>query len=414
MPEPSKTLTGQTAPGDRRIERHRPGDRAGSGPGRGRRDVHARQNRAGADATAAVDRRLWAAGPKCCWPIWPTPPRTTAGRRGLGLAGSARHPGQQCRRRRADRRGRGLAVRGKTPNGCGRSTSRERSVSRDCWASGCEQRGSGAIVNMGWDQAEHGMAGASGEIFAATKGAVMAFSKSLARSLAPAVRVNCVAPGWIKTAWGQHASQAWQDRAKRESLLGRWGTPDDVAHAVVFLASPAASFITGHILPVNGGLAMPGNGQALLGTRRATPSWPLRPPFEDPWKHRPRPKHDHSRQQCDRHRKRDGEPDNCRGGGDRDRQRPRVEHEWCSVGLGRPYQDCSTAAGVAAFAVGIKWQVKTQPAINSEIPSHAARAHPFYYRTPGGIRPTGRARAVGGRDRLWLHGRSAADHGGGA
>jgi len=115
-------------------------------------------------------------------------------------------------------------------------------------------RGSGAIVNMGWDQAEHGMAGASGEMFSAVKAAVMAFSKSLARSLAPKVRVNCVAPGWIKTAWGEHASRTWQERAKRESLLGRWGTPEDVAQAVLFLASPAAGFITGHVLPVNGGL----------------------------------------------------------------------------------------------------------------------------------------------------------------
>ncbi len=116
------------------------------------------------------------------------------------------------------------------------------------------KRGSGAIVNIGWDQAEHGMGGASGELFAAVKGAVMAFTKSLARSLAPAVRVNCVAPGWIKTAWGQEASQYWQERARDESLLGRWGTPEDVAEAVAFLASPAAGFITGHVLPVNGGL----------------------------------------------------------------------------------------------------------------------------------------------------------------
>lgn len=114
-------------------------------------------------------------------------------------------------------------------------------------------RGSGSIVNVGWDQAEYGMAGDSGELFAATKGAVMSFTRSLAKSLAPQVRVNCVAPGWIKTAWGDRASDYWQQRAARESLLERWGTPQDVAQAVLFLSSPAAAFITGHILPVNGG-----------------------------------------------------------------------------------------------------------------------------------------------------------------
>jgi 3-oxoacyl-[acyl-carrier protein] reductase len=113
----------------------------------------------------------------------------------------------------------------------------------------------GAIVNIGWDQAETGMAGDSGELFSATKGAIMAATRSLAKSLAPNVRVNCVAPGWIRTAWGDNASQYWQDRARSESLLARWGTPEDVAAAVRYLCSPAASFITGHILPVNGGSA---------------------------------------------------------------------------------------------------------------------------------------------------------------
>jgi 3-oxoacyl-[acyl-carrier protein] reductase len=117
------------------------------------------------------------------------------------------------------------------------------------------QRGRGAIVNMGWDQAQTGMAGDSGEFFAATKGAVMAATRSLAKSLAPQVRVNCLAPGWIRTEWGEQASAEWQDRAKRESLLQRWGRPEDVARVACFLASPAAEFINGHIIPINGGRA---------------------------------------------------------------------------------------------------------------------------------------------------------------
>src|SRR5207249_897659 len=93
----------------------------------------------------------------------------------------------------------------------------------------------------------------SGELFAATKGAVLAFTRSLALSLAPTVRVNALAPGWIKTAWGEAASDAWQKRAVRETPLRRWGEPDDVARVATFLVGPDSAFLTGQILRVNGG-----------------------------------------------------------------------------------------------------------------------------------------------------------------
>ncbi len=116
-----------------------------------------------------------------------------------------------------------------------------------------KEAGGGAVINMGWDQAERGMEGDSGEMFAAVKGAVMAFSRSLALSLAPEVRVHCLAPGWIRTAWGESASEAWQERVRRETPLGRWGTPEDVAAAARWLLSPAAAYFDGQMVRVNGG-----------------------------------------------------------------------------------------------------------------------------------------------------------------
>jgi 3-oxoacyl-[acyl-carrier protein] reductase len=114
-------------------------------------------------------------------------------------------------------------------------------------------RGRGNIITIGWDQAETGMEGDSGQLFAAVKGAVMSFSRSLALDLAPEVRVNCIAPGWIRTAWGETASTEWQERVRRETPLGVWGLPEDVAAAAVWLADPASAFITGQTIRVNGG-----------------------------------------------------------------------------------------------------------------------------------------------------------------
>lgn len=113
--------------------------------------------------------------------------------------------------------------------------------------------GHGVILNIGWDQADRGMEGESGELFAASKNAVMGFTRSLAVSLAPQVRVNCIAPGWIRTAWGEQAGAVWQDRVVRETPLARWGTPEDIAWLARFLVSREAAYITGQVVNANGG-----------------------------------------------------------------------------------------------------------------------------------------------------------------
>ncbi len=115
------------------------------------------------------------------------------------------------------------------------------------------QQQHGSIINIGWDQADRGMEGDSGELFALAKNAIMGLTRSLAVTYAPHVRVNCIAPGWIQTAWGQTASETWQTRVLQETPLKRWGTPQDIAQMARFLVSHEASFITGQVLNVNGG-----------------------------------------------------------------------------------------------------------------------------------------------------------------
>ena len=115
------------------------------------------------------------------------------------------------------------------------------------------EAGGGVILNIGWDQSDRGMEGDSGELFAAAKNAIMGFTRSLAVSLAPEVRVNCLAPGWIRTAWGENTGEYWQTRVLRETPRKRWGLPEDIAYAARFLASPQADFITGQVININGG-----------------------------------------------------------------------------------------------------------------------------------------------------------------
>jgi 3-oxoacyl-[acyl-carrier protein] reductase len=118
------------------------------------------------------------------------------------------------------------------------------------------KQGRGVIVNVSWDHVATGAAGRPAEIYAAAKGGVLAFSKSLARSFAPEVRVNVLAPGWIATAYADGLPEQLRQSISERTPLGRWGTPEDVAQAAVFLASADAGFLTGTTLAVSGGVVM--------------------------------------------------------------------------------------------------------------------------------------------------------------
>ena len=114
----------------------------------------------------------------------------------------------------------------------------------------------GTIINMSWDHIAHGMEGENPILYSAAKGGIASFSKSLAREVAPRIRVNILAPGFIETAFGEQADSAWHRDVAERTPLRRWGHPEDLAGAAVFLASDVSSFITGQMIMVNGGMVM--------------------------------------------------------------------------------------------------------------------------------------------------------------
>ena len=117
-------------------------------------------------------------------------------------------------------------------------------------------RKGGAIVNTAsiWSFFGGGLVPA----YSASKGGVVQLTKALAVAWAPKIRVNAVAPGWIET---ELTKAAQADPARSEAIVartpfGRWGKPEDIGDAVVFLCSEGAGFITGSVLPVDGGYSV--------------------------------------------------------------------------------------------------------------------------------------------------------------
>lgn len=114
------------------------------------------------------------------------------------------------------------------------------------------ERRQGTIVNIA---SVNGLRGKFGQAnYSASKGGLIAFTRAIARELGPrGIRANAIAPGMIETPMTASLPAEIRAQATREAALGRLGSPSDVAAAVLFLASPLAAYITGHVLIVDGG-----------------------------------------------------------------------------------------------------------------------------------------------------------------
>src|SRR5689334_19701282 len=106
-------------------------------------------------------------------------------------------------------------------------------------------RDGGCILTTGWDRALDGAPGLPNQLYAISKGAIMSLSRCLAAEFAPRVRVNCIAPGRIENEWALSLPETSRQKMTAGIPMQRWGTPEDILNTALFLASPAAAFITG-------------------------------------------------------------------------------------------------------------------------------------------------------------------------
>jgi 3-oxoacyl-[acyl-carrier protein] reductase len=122
-------------------------------------------------------------------------------------------------------------------------------------ARGMMRARSGAIINLASVVGRRGNAGQAN--YAAAKAGIIGLTKTMARELGPrGVTVNAVAPGYVQTAMTEKLDDSIKEKILENTPLGRLATPEEIASVILFLASPAAAYITGAVVPVDGGMGI--------------------------------------------------------------------------------------------------------------------------------------------------------------
>ena len=110
----------------------------------------------------------------------------------------------------------------------------------------------GTIFFLGWNGVDYGWRGETAQLYGAAKGALLGYCRSLAEDFSPNVLVRCLSLGWIKTRWGEKLSEELERCYAADSRRNRWGTPEEVAAVIEFLASKESEYIDGIGLRLDG------------------------------------------------------------------------------------------------------------------------------------------------------------------